>query len=95
MGTETMQQLINKQSSKFECCEVLSGDDIVINRAYSLKWRKNWKNIPENDAENLVTHQTLSYDVTLLHTEALVITWIKNIKADLLKEILHTTFAKQ
>ncbi|GBM18356.1 hypothetical protein AVEN_127808-1 [Araneus ventricosus] len=64
---EAVEQWINEDST-WECCEVLSEDDIVSRVTCGSEERER----PESDEENLVTHQKLSHGDALVHTEALL-----------------------
>ncbi|GBM40133.1 hypothetical protein AVEN_25970-1 [Araneus ventricosus] len=68
---EAVEQWINEDST-LECCEVLSEVDIVPRVTCGLEERRNFEEYPESDEENLVTHQKLSHDDALVHTEALL-----------------------
>ncbi|GBL95071.1 hypothetical protein AVEN_216025-1, partial [Araneus ventricosus] len=60
-----------------ECCEVLSGDDIVSRVTYGSEETRNFEECPASDEENLVTHQKLSHGDALVHTEALLNYWME------------------
>ncbi|GBN45103.1 hypothetical protein AVEN_181758-1 [Araneus ventricosus] len=66
-----MEQWINEDST-LKCCEVLSDDDIVSRATCGPEERRNFKECPKSDEENLVTHQKLSLGDSLVHTEALL-----------------------
>ncbi|GBN18137.1 hypothetical protein AVEN_138606-1 [Araneus ventricosus] len=53
---EAVEQWINEDST-FECCEVLSDDDIVSRVTCGSEETRNFEQCPESDEENLVTHQ--------------------------------------
>ncbi|GBN52464.1 hypothetical protein AVEN_238011-1 [Araneus ventricosus] len=60
------------EDSTLECCEVLSDDDIVSRVTCGSEETRNFEECPDNDEENLVTHQKLSHGDALVHTEALL-----------------------
>ncbi|GBN41781.1 hypothetical protein AVEN_61656-1 [Araneus ventricosus] len=64
---EAVEQWINEDST-LECCEVLSGDDIMSHVTCGSEDTKNFEEFPEGDDEILVTHQTLSHGDALIHT---------------------------
>ncbi|GBN37819.1 hypothetical protein AVEN_146430-1 [Araneus ventricosus] len=68
---EAVEQWINEDST-LECCEVSSEDDIVSRVTCGSEERRNFEECPESDEENFVTHQKLSHDDALVHTEALL-----------------------
>ncbi|GBM52106.1 hypothetical protein AVEN_44740-1, partial [Araneus ventricosus] len=68
---EAVKQCINEDST-LECCEVLSGDDIVSRVTCGSEETINFEECPESDEDNLVTHQKLSHGGALVHTEALL-----------------------
>ncbi|GBN25545.1 hypothetical protein AVEN_86754-1 [Araneus ventricosus] len=68
---EAVEQWINEDST-LECCEVLSDDDIVSRVSCGSEETRNFKECPESDEENLITHQKLSHGDSLVHTEALL-----------------------
>ncbi|GBN34627.1 hypothetical protein AVEN_129373-1 [Araneus ventricosus] len=68
---KAVEQWINEDST-LECCEVLIGDDIVSRVTCDSEDTKNFEEFPEGDDEILVTHQTLSHDDALIHTETLL-----------------------
>ncbi|GBN75525.1 hypothetical protein AVEN_269944-1 [Araneus ventricosus] len=68
---EAVEHWINEDST-FECCEVLSDDDIVSHATCGSEETRNFEECPESDEENLVTHQKLSLGGALVHTEALL-----------------------
>ncbi|GBN94473.1 hypothetical protein AVEN_225526-1, partial [Araneus ventricosus] len=68
---EAVEQWINENST-FECCEVLSDDDIASRVTCGSEETRNFEECPERDEENLVTHQKLNHGDALAHTEALL-----------------------
>ncbi|GBM93625.1 hypothetical protein AVEN_56959-1 [Araneus ventricosus] len=71
VNEEAVEQWINEDST-LECCEVLSDADIVSRVTCVSEGTRNFGECPESDEENLVTHQKLSHDDALVHTEALL-----------------------
>ncbi|GBN02631.1 hypothetical protein AVEN_235076-1 [Araneus ventricosus] len=68
---EVVVRWINEDST-LECWEVLSDDDIVSRATCGSEETRNFEECPGSDEENLVTHQKLSHDDALVHTEALL-----------------------
>ncbi|GBN70587.1 hypothetical protein AVEN_88852-1 [Araneus ventricosus] len=66
-----VEQWINEDST-FECCEVLSDDDIVSRVTYDSEGTRNFEECSESDEENLATHQKLSHGNASVHTETLL-----------------------
>ncbi|GBM98835.1 Jerky -like [Araneus ventricosus] len=64
---EAVEQRINEDST-LECYEVLRDDDIVSRVICCSEETRNFEECPENDEENLVTHQKLSHGDALVHT---------------------------
>ncbi|GBM26293.1 hypothetical protein AVEN_66531-1 [Araneus ventricosus] len=71
VNEEAVEQWINEDST-WECCEVLSDDDIVSRVTCGSEETRNFEECPESDEENLITHQKLSHGDALVHTEAIL-----------------------
>ncbi|GBN20601.1 hypothetical protein AVEN_211220-1 [Araneus ventricosus] len=76
-----VEQWINEDST-LECCEDLSDDDIVFRVTCGSEEARNFVECSESDEENLVTHQKLNHDYSLVQTEELI-TGSKKMKAHL------------